>query len=179
MHGFVLTEIQRYVESRFDRKTWYALLERAGFADREYVNFLEYSDEEAVRLVGTASAMTGMPAESILDDFGFFLGGDLLRIYRPLVDPSWGTLDFLANVERTIHHVVRDRNRQAKPPALVCRRLSPAEVMIVYTSPRKMCSLARGIVRGVAAHYGEDVELVEESCMHRGDAACNLRVSLR
>jgi hypothetical protein len=179
VHGFVLTEIQRFVETRFDRKTWYALLERAGLADREYVNFLEYPDEEAVGLVATASEMTGRPSEEILDDFGFFLGADLLRIYKPLLNPTWGTIDFLANVEQTIHRVVRDRNRQAKPPGLVCRRLGPAEVMIVYRSPRRLCALARGIVRGVASHYGEEIDLVEESCMHRGDASCNLRVSLR
>lgn len=179
MHGFVLTEIQRFVEAQFDRKTWYALLERAGFADRDYVNFLEYPDEEAVRLVATASEMTGKPPEEILEAFGFFLGGDLLRIYKPIIDPAWGTIDFLANVEQTIHHVVRDRNRQARPPALACSRLGPTEVRIIYGSPRKLCALARGIVRGVASHYGEAIDLVEESCMHRGDTACRLRVSLR
>src|SRR5437867_2902721 len=32
-------------------------------------------------------------------------------------------------------------------------------------SERRMCGVAKGIIRGVAAHYGEQVEVEEESCM--------------
>ncbi|MCI0346838.1 MAG: heme NO-binding domain-containing protein [Chloroflexi bacterium] len=178
MHGFILAEIKKYVETKFDRKTWYALLERAGIPNREYTNFLEYPDGEAVAIVGVASEVTGLPPAAILEDFGAFLGADLLRIYRPLIHPGWRTLDFLAHIEETIHRVVRERNRNARPPALACRRTGADEVMILYTSGRKMCALARGIALGVAGHYGEQVALDEETCMHRGDPSCRIRVRL-
>jgi hypothetical protein len=42
-----------------------------------------------------------------------------------------------------------------------------------------MCSLARGIAVGVAGHYGETIELDEETCMHRGDPSCRIRVRLQ
>jgi hypothetical protein len=176
VHGFILSEIKKYVEAKFDRKTWYALLERAGIADREYTNFLEYPDGEAAAIVGVAAEVTGLPPAAILEDFGAFLGADLLRIYRPLIHPGWRTLDFLAHIEETIHRVVRERNRTARPPALACRREGADQVLIVYTSPRKLCAIARGIVHGVAGHYGEAVTIDEETCMHRGDASCRIRV---
>lgn len=178
MHGFILSEIKKYVEAKFDRKTWYELLERAGIADREYTNFLEYPDGEAVAIVGVASEVTGLSPAAILEDFGTFLGADLLRIYRPLIHPGWRTLDFLAHIEETIHRVVRERNRSARPPALACRREGADQVLIVYTSPRKMCAIARGIVHGVAGHYGEEIAIDEETCMHRGDPSCRIRVRL-
>ena len=177
LHGFIYSEIKSYVEAKFDRKTWSEILRNAGLAEKEYANFLDYKDEEAVAIVTTASQMTGTPAADILEDFGVFLGGDLLRIYRPVINRNWRTLDFLANVEDTIHEIVRSRNQAAKPPALSCERISPNEVMIVYSSARKMCSLARGIARGVAEHYGDRIDITEDSCMHHGAPACKIRVT--
>lgn len=176
MHGFIFSEIQKYVEAKFDRKTWFAILQDAGLAEKSYENFLDYTDAEAVAIVTTASNMTGTPAGEILEDFGIFLGGDLMKVYRPVIDSNWTTIDFLANVESTIHHIVRTRNRSARPPALVCERRADDEVLITYTSPRKMCALARGITKGVAAHYREAITIAEDTCMLRGDPSCQLRV---
>ena len=67
--------------------------------------------------------------------------------------------------------------KAATPPALVCERTGLDEVTIVYSSPRKMCALARGISRGVAQHYGETVTINEEACMHHGAASCRIRVA--
>ncbi|HEX4953304.1 MAG TPA: heme NO-binding domain-containing protein [Thermoanaerobaculia bacterium] len=176
MHGFIISEIKKYVETKLGRDAWPALLEQAGLGKKEYENFLMYPDEEVVTMVVTASQITGLEVAVILEDFGLFIGGDLIRIYKPLLNPSWRTLDFLANVEDTIHHVVRTRNKQAKPPALVCSRTGPNEVTVVYRSARRMCALAKGIVRGVAGHYGETVEIREATCMTQGDPTCQIKV---
>lgn len=176
MHGFIFAEIKSYVESKFDSKTWFAILQNAGLSDKTYENFLNYDDAEAVAIVSTASRMTGTPVPDILRDFGVFLGGDLMRVYRPVIDPSWRTIEFLANVEQTIHHVVRTRNRNAHPPALRCEASGPGEVTITYQSARRLCAIAHGIVSGVAQHYGESVTIEDVACMNRGDARCEIRV---
>ena len=41
---------------------------------------------------------------------------------------------------------------------------------------RKLCSVAKGIVRGVAAHYQEPVSITEGSCMLRGGRECQILV---
>lgn len=161
MHGFIFSEIRKYVESKLGREAWLAVMEKAGLGRKEYENMLSYPDAEAVGIVVAASQITGIPVPTVLEDFGRFIGQDLVRIYRPLLDPSWKTLDFLLNVEETIHHIVRTRNRQAKPPRLVCSRVADDEVAIQYSSERRMSALARGIAAGVATHYGEEVEISE------------------
>lgn len=176
MHGFIISEIKKYVELKLGAPAWLAVLDKAGLGKKEYENFLNYPDEEAVAIVVTASEITGIPVAAILEDFGFFLGGHLMKIYRPLIDPSWRTLDFLANVEQTIHHIVRTRNRQAKPPALVCERTSPGEVVILYQSPRNMNALAWGIIKGVAAYYGDEIEVSEVAGLYRGAPAHQIYV---
>lgn len=173
MHGFILTEIEKYVRSKLGDAAWQTLLERAGLGTRRYESVRTYSDAEVVSLVVTASEVTGSPVSAILEDFGCFLGGDLLRIYRPILNPRWKSLDFLENMENTIHRVVRSRSA-ARPPVLLFERVSADEVLLTYGSPRKLCALAKGIAQGVALHYGETLETTEISCMLRGATNCQL-----
>jgi predicted hydrocarbon binding protein len=60
----------------------------------------------------------------------------------------------------------------AAPPALLARRVSPDEVHIDYRSERGLCSLAEGIARGMALHFGEEVDVSQPECVHRGGTRC-------
>ncbi|MEM7049791.1 MAG: heme NO-binding domain-containing protein [Acidobacteriota bacterium] len=176
MHGFIFTEIQDYVSTKLGPEVWKALLKQAGLASRVYEKFFEYPDEEAVKIVVTASEMTGNSVPAILEDFGRFLGPHLLKAYRPLINPSWSALDFLEHTEETIHRVVRSRNRMAKPPALSWTRMGPDEVMLRYKSQRQMQHLAIGIAKGVADDYGEVLDVHMDD---HGDEGCTIRFRRR
>ncbi len=178
MHGFIFSEVQSYVTAKYGKVAWFTILEKAGLGAKEFVNYLDYSDEELLGIVGAAAQITELPAAAIVEDFGVFLGADLMKIYRPLIDPSWRTLDFLLHTEETIHKVVRARNTQAKPPALAFSPLGGDAVLLTYRSPRKMCSLAKGIARGVAGYYGEEIEITDESCVLEGAEECRVRFAV-
>jgi predicted hydrocarbon binding protein len=177
MHGIIFAELKKYVQARHGDDTWKALLQRAGLKNSVYLPIRDYPDAEVVAIVGAASEATGAPAGEILEDFGGFIAPDLLAMYRSLVKPEWRTLEFLENTEETIHRVVRIKDPTARPPELRCERVSASEVVVRYTSARRLCAVARGIVQGVADHYGERVEILEPSCMLRGDAECRIHVT--
>ena len=176
MHGFILFEMRGYVTAKLGAESWKVLLKEAGLTGKEYVNYREYPDEEVVALVATASRITGLEVPAILEDFGIYLAADLMRIYRPLVRPEWKLLDFLEHVEESVHGVVRSRNRQARPPGLRAIREAPDRVVVVYSSGRRLCALAVGIVHGLSAHYGEPITVDHETCQQRGAAACHIGV---
>ena len=48
---------------------------------------------------------------------------------------------------------------------------------MTYTSNRRLCALAKGIVRGVAAHYGERILVFDAACTFSGDPHCELVVT--
>jgi hypothetical protein len=79
-------------------------------------------------------------------------------------------------VEKPIHELVRVAMPNALPPKLAVSELAYQRVAIVYSSPRRMCALLRGLVDGTARHYGEKAEIEEQSCMHRGAEACTFEV---
>ena len=176
MHGLIMVELKNYVTKKFNSETWDTLLKNAKLWPRLYVPVGEYPDTEVVSLVTTASEMTGIAPDGILEDFGEFITSGLLRIYRPLVKKEWRTLDLIENTEQSIHTAVRLKNKGAKPPELRCTRISPSEVVVSYSSPRKLCAVAKGIAKGVAKYYGENITISEPSCMHRGSTSCEISI---
>jgi hypothetical protein len=176
VHGLIHVELQRFVETNHGREAWSAVLAKAGIEDPMYNALSIYPDEEIVRIVDAAVALTGASEADLLEAFGAFLVPQILRVYGALVKPNWRTLDVIEHTEETMHRAVRLRQRDAAPPRLRVERVSENEVSIVYESPRKMCALARGLVRGIAAHMREQVTISELRCMHRGDAHCAITV---
>ena len=180
MLGFFFTELKQFVVQELSESAWIEILGKVGLASKDsYMNGLYYPDEDMSRIVVGVSNMTGMSIDQVLTEYGTYVGKDLFSAYKPLIDPSWKTLDFLEHVEESIHQVVRARNRKASPPRLVCNRLTSRELVIDYRSERKLCRVARGIALGVAGHYGEAIEIVEETCMHKGDPSCKIWISLK
>jgi hypothetical protein len=127
-------------------------------------------------IVAAASKKTGLEADAILQDFGEFIVPDLVRLYRHIIDPEWKTLDLIEHTEQTIHRAVRRDHPAASLPQLKCVRKAPDEVIIHYGSRRRMCGVAKGIVRGLAREYGEKVSLSEPTCMLKGGAECQIVV---
>ncbi len=58
-----------------------------------------------------------------------------MRMYGHLLKPEWRAIDIIDHTEGTVHAVVRVKNPDAKPPKLKTQRLSPNEVLLVYTRP--------------------------------------------
>jgi predicted hydrocarbon binding protein len=93
-----------------------------------------------------------------------------------VIHPNWKTLDVIEHTEDEIHRVVRLHNRDAHPPDLKCIRTSADEVIIHYSSQRKMCDVAKGIAKGLAKFYEESISVSESTCMLKGDPTCTIMI---
>ena len=60
----------------------------------------------------------------------------------------------------------------------IVSRVSPDEVVITYSSERKLCAVAKGIVKGIGAHYQERISIRESECMLTGASVCTISVKL-
>jgi predicted hydrocarbon binding protein len=177
MQGILFVELSRYLDERFGAGAWQGILAAEELSERDYRPDRAAPDEEFVRLIQRAAAESDEDVETTLEDFGQYLGSELLGgLYGMLIDPSWDLMEFLEHAEGTIHTVVRARDPNANPPRLHAERAGPDDLVIGYDSPRRLCSLAKGIVRAAARHFDETVELDESSCMLRGDDRCEIAV---
>lgn len=174
MHGIVFNQLQKYVTARLGDDAWRSVLEAADKRGSVYLASTSYPDAELVSLVVAACKITNRPAAAVLEDFGTFLVSDLVQVYGYAIKPEWRTIDLLEHTESSIHTVVRLRDPAAQPPRLVMVRTGPKSVDLTYTSARKLCALAKGIAKGVAAHYREQLHVTETACMLTGASACTM-----
>lgn len=159
MYGIFHVELQNYIETKYGHDVWRATKKKAGLEDRFYMTVSTYLDSEAVAVVDAFCELTGASKEALLEDFGEFIAPTLVKTHEPLIDPGWGLMDFLLNMEEAIHRVVRLKNLGAQPPTLKFEQISPRQLHLVYDSPRRMDAVARGILQGVARHYGETITI--------------------
>lgn len=177
MHGIIFAQLKKYVEVKHGADAWQRVRDAAGLKTRVYLTVQKYPDEEVKALVGAASKLTGQPPELILEDFGAFVVPELVRMYRALIPSEWKALDLIEQTESRIHKVVRMNDADASPPHLSVRRLSPTSLVVDYRSRRGLCAVAKGIARGVGAHYNEPLLIEERRCMHSGAPACEIVIS--
>jgi len=154
---------------------WPMLVRDAGVSTTNYLPVGEYPDADVVKLVGLFATRTRREPQAVLESFGAFIVPDLLDMYGHLLRPSWRTLDVVEHTEETIHRVVRARDSAAKPPELKVARDGDS-LVVTYTSQRRLCSVAVGIIRGIARHFGDPIEIDQSTCMLRGDDKCSIVV---
>jgi hypothetical protein len=176
VHGIVMNQFRQFALERMGRDGWREAADAAGVGHEVFEIGRIYPDEALGTLVAETARRTGEAAPALVEEFGVFIAPALLRVYEMLVDPAWRTLDVIEHTEQVIHTVVRAKMPGAAPPLLDARRTAPDTVVIDYRSPRRLCSLARGIARGMALHFGETVEIDESECMHAGDPRCLITV---
>ena len=178
MHGIIFSELKKFVTAKAGPQAWKNLVEdpQSGAKRTSYLVTETYPDAELVGIVQAGSKALGVPVPALLESFGEFIVPDLANIYAALIKPQWGLLDLLENTETVIHHTVRLKNPGAAPPKLQCSRLKPDQVVILYTSERKLCPVAKGIIKGLADLYKEKVEIAEHACMLKGDSQCEISV---
>ena len=177
MHGLIFLQLQRFAKQQGGVAVWESLLQEARLPAKSYSPARVYADEELLGLVGALSRNLNLTPGAVLEAFGEFIAPELIRLYGKLIHPEWKTLDLIENTEKLIHAGVRVGNPGAKPPVLHCVRGTRDDLQIVYSSERQLCGVAKGIVKGVARHYGETVRITDDACMLRGDPFCALQVT--
>lgn len=177
MHGIIFFYIQKFADVATAGQTaWWQLRETVATGAARYLPNGTYPDAEAVGLLQSLADRTGESLPSLAERFGEFLGPHLVRVAGRHIDPAWRTLDLIEQTESIIHTMIRATNPGAEPPVLEAVRHSPNELHLVYGSSRQLCTLARGIMKGVARHYGETISIAETSCMLKGDPFCSFVV---
>jgi hypothetical protein len=176
MHGIVHAELRDFATERVGAEQWNEVLAQAGVPGKVYLLSETYPDQELVALLGALADATGDPPDVLLEHFGAASVPGLLKTYGTFLDPAWRTLDVVEHTERVIHRTVRLQNPGADPPRLHAERAGPYEVRVAYESPRRLCAFGVGVIRGIAAHYGEAVDIRQPLCMHNGDARCEIVV---
>lgn len=177
MKGIVFNLLEEVVRREHGEHTWDQLLDRAG-VDGIYTSLGSYPDADMMKLVGAASAALGVSTDDVLRWFGRAIMPDFVKRFPEFFAAHRDTRSFLLTLNDVIHPEVRKILPGAEVPEFDYDTSSEAELLMGYTSSRRLCAFGEGLINGSADFYGEKAKIDQPRCTQRGDDKCVFRVSL-
>lgn len=177
MEGIILLGLRRYVCEVFGEPVWRRVQSRTGLTDRIYLPLQRYPDHEIHELVGAVSKEIGLGSGSLLEDFGQHLMPEMIRMYSPLIDSDWNLIDMISNTNILFQRLSKVKKSTAGLNDIFDgSRLSNSEGMLLYSGPKDLCFLVKGMLRGFALYRNEIAAISELKCMGLGGTQCEMRV---
>ncbi|CAN5561592.1 heme NO-binding domain-containing protein [soil metagenome] len=174
MKGVLFNAVEEAVSREWGEDLWDDLLVAADL-DGAYTALGNYPDAQMIALASAAADRLNRPVEDVLRTLGRITFEPLLSRYTGVLKGPTSLREFLPTVNDLIHPQVLKLYPGASVPRFVlCENGDDLE--LDYLSVRNMCTLAEGLVLGVADHYGETVAVDQPSCKQRGDSRCTIRI---
>ncbi len=180
MHGLIFVTWEKYLSDRFGslllnsyRKTIGETAATAPLASRVY------DDATLLAGVGAASKLTNVSTDMLLREYGrYFITNGLTSHLCAYLLAQVRSGKELLMVMRDAHAQMR-RTPDSLTPPLFEYEISPLDpngFILVYDSPRQLCSVLFGAIEGAAMRYGEKVQIHEQTCMKKGAPGCRFEV---
>lgn len=148
-------------------------LEKIGWeAKVSFSPLVDVEDVKVTELIREVSSKTGEDTDSIWGKIGFDNIATFSSNY-PAFFRQKNAYKFLSRMN-DVHVIVRKKFAGSKPPILDLVPLGGNRASFTYRSKRGMFPYLLGLVQGVAAHFGEKIEVQEIS---RGDGVLEIELT--
>ncbi len=177
MKGIVFTAFNDMVEQKIGLGMWEELLESVNPSSGGiYTSVEDFPDQELLNMVQALSERTGQSPEELITAFGQYLFHVLAFKHAVFTSAKPNLMEFLKSIESVIHKEVKKLYENPNLPTIEWEQAASDELTLYYHSPRMLCHLASGLIRGAAEHYQTSIELTEPHCMHNGADRCTFIV---
>lgn len=176
MHGIIFHEFRHFTNQQLGFQGWNKILKEADLEGKLYLPMQMYPDDELESLLQSASNHMTLKRDALLERFGQHIIPQFMRIFGQIVKQEWHLMDVLEHTEDVIHRTIRQYDRNATPPPLICERAGATCVHIYYASPRNMLAFGRGLVLGLSEYYKEPVRISETTAKKNGKVIKKLSV---
>ncbi|HWS84624.1 MAG TPA: heme NO-binding domain-containing protein [Ktedonobacteraceae bacterium] len=180
MHGLIFVTWEKYLSDRFGSSLLTSYRAKLGETPTTAPHANHVYDD-AILLAGVSAAceLTGNPADILLREYGhyFIVNGLTSYLCAFLLKQVHHAKDLLLTMN-SAHAQLRRTPDTLTPPLFryLANSSKPNELVLIYDSPRKLCSVLLGAIEGAAERYGEQVRIVERTCMNQGHTACRFEM---
>jgi hypothetical protein len=180
MKGVVFTAFNDMIEQEIGIAVWDQLLEAVKPESQGiYTSVEDFPDEELGAMIAELSVVTGTPIIDLVKHFGQFLFHTLAFKHSLFIEAEPDFLSFLKSVEDVIHKEVVKLYPNPNLPSLKWDQPDARSLILFYRSPRKLCHLAEGLIKGAAEQYQVGYEQEHAPCMHDGSDHCRITIRLK
>ena len=179
MKGIVFTTFNEMVEKEIGIDMWEAILESVNPESQGiYTSIEDFPDAELFAMVSELAERTDTPIADLLRAFGLYLFHVLNMKHDIFANQQTEFLEFLKSIEDVIHKEVKKLYPNPNLPTLDWEQEDDRSLDLYYRSPRKLCNLAEGLIKGAAQRYEVDYSLTHSPCMHEGSDHCCFSIKL-
>ena len=163
MKGVIFTEFVEFVEDRFGPELAGQMVAASKVPSGGRYNAAgNYDHDELVRLVNQLGSAQGLPAGTLLRQFGVHLFERFAALYPIFFADADSAFALLGNIETYIHGELRKLYPDAEFPTFECGSNAPGNLQMTYRSERGFGDLAQGLIEGCIAHFGEPIDVQRE-----------------
>jgi len=177
MKGAIFTGLSEFVEQEFGLTHWLKTVDSCQLdSNGEYISTELYEDIELSLLLSQLNKSTGLSVEQLSRKFGEYFFDTLMNIAKVHVSSIDNLFEFLVAVDTIIHIEVQKADPFAYTPSLFYDQPNESILIMRYSSQRKMCHFAEGLILGAAKYFETPVTISQSKCMCKGDEHCLIRI---
>ncbi len=175
MQGSIFTTFSDMIIEKMGMEQWNELLEKTEPKSQGiYTSGEQYEDSELVNMVLVLSDKTAIEPEKLIEDFGQYLFTSLYENCPTDVSSITTLREFLKEIDSVIHVEVKRLHPNAYLPQFSYEDGEGTDLIMYYSSKRKLCHASIGLIYGAAEHFNENITISHPECMHKGKDKCKL-----
>lgn len=181
MYGLINKAVQDVVVSKAGAEGWRKVCEKNGLTQPMFVGFEQYPDAQTYGLVGAASDVLGMPANTLLEEIGVYWSKFTVEQgYGHLMDMAGDSVYQVLQELNNIHARLMVTLPELRPPSFECLRREDGVILVKYYSERPGLSpLVIGLIRGLGERFGQTA-VVTQTAQRKDQEDCDeFEVTLR
>ncbi len=180
MQGAIFTTFSEMIIEKMGMEQWNELLDKtAPISQGVYTKGELYEDSELINMVVALSEKTGISAEQLIQAFGEYLFTSLYESCPADISKITCLREFLLVIDGVIHVEVKRLHPNAYLPKFEYEGGENNELIMYYTSKRKLCHASIGLIYGAAKQFKETIKITQTECMHDGADRCKLVIDFQ
>ncbi|WP_441003750.1 heme NO-binding domain-containing protein [Pseudocolwellia agarivorans] len=180
MQGSIFTAFSDMIIDKMGMEQWNELLEKTEPASQGiYTSGEQYEDSELVNMVLALSEKTGVEPEKLIQAFGQYLFTSLYEGCPTDLSNVDSLREFLLQIDSVIHVEVKRVHPNAYLPKFEYEDGEGTDLIMYYTSKRKLCHASVGLIYGAAKQFNEEINITHPECMHTGKDRCKLIIKFK
>lgn len=170
MKGIIFREFLELVESKFGVEVVDEIIETSQLESKgAYTRVGTYNHNEFFSLLTNLSQRINAPVKELVLLYAEHLFQVFISNYGNFFKNITDGFEMLASVENTIHVEVLKLYPDAELPTFVILQHTKTELILKYSSPRKMGDFAEGLIHCCMHHFGHNYAIEREDLSASGD----------
>lgn len=161
MYGLVNKAIKDLIVENFTTQAWDEVCVKANVANTDFVSMQTYPDAVTYSLVGAASEVLKIPADSILYEFGkYWILYTAKEGYGELMNLFGNDLKTCLTNLNSMHARMGMSMPELTAPRFVVTEQSKDTFLVEYHSKRpSLCPMVKGLLEGLVEKFNENAKV--------------------